>query len=444
MTIRKRVITALLLFAYCFLMGGQIILSAFSVKATAAENAPHTHVLEDLQKDDNFDVKEYPAIEGDTSIELIHVAEGVSNEIFLYVYQPGCETSDTVLPKKVSISKEAGADFSPELYDLQLVSKSGVFHKYLVEGIEMSSEYVHNYVITSIYRAYDAKLDGDSPTDNTTDYIAVPVGQTWTISYLNDKTYVSMDYEDYITVTSKHVGFLRYEDVWNPFGDFNLDSHYVAFSTDKPIDDLLEVEIIFSYEVIGRSVAYGIVDERVTDSGREKKTLTSEDLFYQANPLWFSDYEYERIQSIDDFMSNEGDQIEVEIKDFVERQQWVVRFFESRYDFSPYIDASGLSYGGYHTSTEVTEVGFLRMMYEYEGKIYNLGVVDNLQSGDTVPDAVIGKEEADFRYLLFLVSIVILLVIVGLLEKPLKLFIDITVSIISVPFKLIGSFFKGK
>lgn len=48
----------------------------------------YTDVLADLQKDKNFNINDYPAIENNYSLQVITIAESTDGELFVYVYQP--------------------------------------------------------------------------------------------------------------------------------------------------------------------------------------------------------------------------------------------------------------------------------------------------------------------------------------------------------------------
>jgi len=75
------VLAVMLLILPLFLTG------AAGVTAFAAET-DYTDALEDLQKDENFNVEEYPDNAKDYSIQVIQIAESTAGELFIYTYQP--------------------------------------------------------------------------------------------------------------------------------------------------------------------------------------------------------------------------------------------------------------------------------------------------------------------------------------------------------------------
>ena len=89
----------------------------------------YSNVLDDLKGSDNFIESDYPANDNDYSVKLLTIAESDYNELFLYVYQPSALRYSFTC-NKVSMSlgfSPNGQNLKPELYDLKLVSNSGVF-----------------------------------------------------------------------------------------------------------------------------------------------------------------------------------------------------------------------------------------------------------------------------------------------------------------------------
>ena len=59
--------------------------------------------------------------------------------------------------------------------------------------------------------------------------------------------------------------------------------------------------------------------------------------------------------------------------------QWVLRFAET-----DYMEYNGM-WNPHKDMTKISEVTILRLKFETNGLVYNLGVIDNKQSGDEVP-----------------------------------------------------------
>ena len=59
-----------------------------SIYFVSAEDTVYSDVLSDLQKDETFNIEDYPVNLEDFSLQVIQVAEGKNKELFVYVYQP--------------------------------------------------------------------------------------------------------------------------------------------------------------------------------------------------------------------------------------------------------------------------------------------------------------------------------------------------------------------
>ncbi len=204
------VLAVMLLILPLFLTG------AAGVTAFAAETG-YTGALEDLQKDENFNVEEYPDNAKDYSIQVIQIAESTAGELFIYTYQP-CQKSRYIVATEINMafSREfddsggisdvidtdngyyvgsgAGGGFGgggghgcsllsdnskatqTNLYSLTLLSSSGTLCKYRVNAFTVSADKIRYYNITSIYRKWDTKIDGIKPNDQTINEKAYAVG----------------------------------------------------------------------------------------------------------------------------------------------------------------------------------------------------------------------------------------------------------------------------
>ena len=123
-------------------------------QAYADEQISYTNVLEDLTKDESFNVEDYPAIADDYSLQVIQIAESVNGELFVYVYQPSDATKD-LTATTIRMSQSIGENAKWKDYDLTLLNTEGVLDKYRVEGITILSDVVRYYDIAAIHRAFD-------------------------------------------------------------------------------------------------------------------------------------------------------------------------------------------------------------------------------------------------------------------------------------------------
>lgn len=218
------VLAVMLLILPLFLTG------AAGVTAFAAETG-YTGALEDLQKDENFNVEEYPDNARDYSIKVIQIAESTAGELFIYTYQPSQKTQNLVATE-INMSLTENVD-GTRLYSLTLLSCDGVLCKYKVDNFVMVEDIIRYYNITSIYRKWIKDIDEETGNDNTINAVAFEVGKLWGVLVENGEVHYGCIEIETIEITDKFVGYLRN---WTGVifgGHKSQDNHYVAFSTNK-------------------------------------------------------------------------------------------------------------------------------------------------------------------------------------------------------------------
>ncbi len=412
----KRILIKIISFALILLtLSGGVIASALIVSAVGSTNN-YSGALADLGKDASFDKSSYPLVIGDKSLSLIQVAEGSQNELYVYVYQPGGTTD--IVASSINISKEH-KDLDFKNYTLTLVSQEGVFHKYLVNGFTVSSDEERYYEITSIYRT---AIDGEDTTsdDNGNSITEVPYAVKRSFKLTDDSVYV--EDVDVIAVTSKFVGFMRYPTGTVLWATKDIDVHFVAFSTDKRIDKLLEADVYYTQQSFSK---LGLAGETTFGEKESKYAyLKFGDTIVHNGTGWFGkDYEWNVIESVDDFIASEtvdkviydsrifdvvdsDSKISDESKAFIQEQEWVLRFAHT--DYTKKEMGTSVPYTNYEY-TIVGDVSLLRLAFETDGVYYNLGVIDNKQSGDLTPDNDTSgtpevKMDKDFKLILAVVA----------------------------------------
>lgn len=93
-------------------------------------------------------------------------------------------------------------------------------------------------------------------------------------------------------------------------------------------------------------------------------------------------------------------------------------------------------------SSVVGDVTILRLKFETDGVIYNLGVIDNKQTGSTEPVNEVEYEVSlnnNGKKLLWLLMLIILLII---LAPIFPYILKLVFFIIALPFKIIGGIWK--
>lgn len=388
-----RTFTIMILLLVC------LFASAFNISTppTYADNFDFSNVLADLKRDIEFKLEDYISDGKDYSLKVVQIAESVNKELFVYVYQPSAEV-EFLQATTINIStEERGLKYFN--YKLTFLNSEETLHKYKVEGFTVKDDKTRIYNISSIFRAWNKDLDDEPENGNTVSEVAFNVGQLWTV--VDTEMGVKYDYQDFetIEVTSKYVGLVRYSGGFEPFGwSEACDSHFVAFSTDKKIDRLLEADVYYTTQ---KYFGYLITDpynfNEVFDEPQEQYVYldyTQEASF--KGDGWFADpHIWKRITTVEDFIKGENTknvyhcgafnvvvetQLTEEGKKDLEGKDWVLRFTETKYD------EEGTTMFHSTEKTIVGDVSILRLRFTRAGKVYNLGVVDNKQTGDGIPD----------------------------------------------------------
>lgn len=135
-------------------------------------------------------------------------------------------------------------------------------------------------------------------------------------------------------------------------------------------------------------------------------------------------------------------------KDGDYKYKWILRFYES--DFDSYEDLGGSYDFSRYEYTSVSSVVLLRMYFKSNGKLYNLSVVDDIQTGSENPSGGTGSpvtEETDegkefLEKLLFciqlLLGVVLIAVIFYIIHPILPAVGKVFAWIVTAPIKLVG------
>ena len=464
----------LTIFTSCF-----SLISSLSARAVTVTG--YTGVLSDLRIDDDFKEEDFPVNADDTSLELIQIAESTGGELFIYVYQPSAKENQFELTT-ITISQTLYNNAKWDLYDLKLIDSDGVFSKYKVKGLELKSDVVRYYDITEIHRKFDESIDVQPDNGNITTEVAHDVSKQWTVITLDGKVYYNCVETETILITEKYVGFVEYEDGFSLKSliyDSACQSHFVAFSTDHNIERLIEADV--SYISQTRSYfrdnldIYSSMGSQVNHSITLDYTQKAE--FETSN--WFTKvtYSWDRIQSSSDFLSSTADVslfsatpinsygktvLNDDTKTNISNMQWVLRFAETSYTevervvANPYVG----SVRDYYTQvdeTAISDVTILRLKFETDGVVYNLGVVDNKTNGnglsDSYTDWTVEVSETfteimkAIGYVLLVVLAIVFLSLLGALAPIFKLIWSFILKLLKVVWWVLSSpiyLFNGK
>lgn len=441
---------AVLIVTLCvFLTGAQ----SFSAVAAESENEKTASgVIEDLSKDASFNVENYPSAAKDYSLQIIQLAESTDKELFIYVYQP---SGDKVRASSINISTTINDEISFFNYPLELLNFEGTLFKYKVTGFEVKKDPVRYYAISSIYRPFDAGIGDEKSGNNTINEVNYAVNRQYCFGEINGKPYVSCVDIETIVITDKFVGFVRYKDGFKLYVGA-CDSHFVAFNTDKPIDKLLEADVYYTSQSYSWLFAIGVGQNETFGEKKDNYAYLkyTDKVEHTGDGFFAGTYKWDRIQTVDDFINGEnrenvyhGAVLDVKVSskltdealNELKGKKWVLRFIETAYSLSGGANGS--------TSTKSTLIGnvtILRLKFETDGITYNLGVIDNKQTGSTEPSNstdIKVEPNATGKGILYLILFVLLLVI---LAPLLPYVLNAIIFIVSLPIKLVSEIIKLK
>lgn len=392
-----------------------------------------TSVMQDLKSDATFNVDDYPSKTIDELktaeeeyLQVIRIGESVNNELYIYVYQPSDSTKE-IEAAKVSISRTVIPEGIDEdkptddtrVYELKLVSTEGVFDKYLVKDFKVFSSFsVRNYSIIALFRESDKELGDDmraSDVGGITTFVAVRVAR---IYYARTTAGGSIEYafttDDVIVVTDKFHGFIRYSDGFKFLERPYTDSHFIAFTTDHKIDELLSAEVYYETR------AYEYMEKFKPDNKYESTTILRDEFLKKdtvkllegdkgSNEAdgWLASghkYEWERIETLSEFRDAEESALTSDTISGLLRVEnaangnavWVLRFMETSYTEDHKISSY---YGTIYTqsitykTTRVSNVAILKLTFRTAGVPHTMNVVDHMVTPDEVPDGEHGLVE---------------------------------------------------
>jgi hypothetical protein len=380
-------IVLVVIIAACISMGVITINSDFSLEncagkknnvfaLRAANGKIYSDVIADLEKDKDFKQEDYPVVEKDYSLKLVQIAESTDGKLCVYVYQP----SGTLAASEIRFSTAINDNVKYRDYTLTLSSKSGTLSKYIVNDFEILPDALRYYDVSQLARAWNETVDSKPTDDNTVATVAYAVGQQWRASTVDGTVSYAMIESEVVTVTEKHVGYVSYSNGFFlvPLG--RVESHYVAFSTDRQIDKLMEADITYI------SKPYTLTESQTTGGlrwtyGEEttvRDTVKAKEKVEHTGGIFGYRHVWERIESVETFVEKED--LPNDTKTVLAKMKWVLRFTETEFD------GGATSSNWWQRGTKIDDVTLLRLQFETAGKTYNLGVVDNKQSGDLNPD----------------------------------------------------------
>lgn len=413
----------------------------FNIVNAVESEIEYSNVLVDLQKDDNFKEEDYPVVENDYSLKIIQIAESINKELFIYVYQPS--PNKDLQATSINISTDEGNSYTN--WTLTLLNQSRTLYKYLVKDFTILNTETRYYDITSIYRLWNNKYDEKSEDGNTISEVPYTVAKEWKVETVDGKVSYDCVDIDVIEIKDKYIGLVRYKGgyEWDGITYQSADNHFVAFSTDKPIDCLLEAEVSYStrtYNYYYKESMTELTSPTHTygDVVVKNKTLIADSEDSYKGNIFHKRYTWQKISSVNNFIENITDKSLVfhtivgdtysivnltkEGLSEISGKQWVLRFGTTEYTKQ----VLNGSVGGTQVvdtittidSTQVLNVSVLKLKFRTAGNYFNLGVIDNKQTGDGEPDnSTTTKFEMSnwFKWLLMMVGLFLIIVVIVLL-----------------------------
>ena len=440
--------------------------SVVSVRAEDTKTV-YSDVLEDLRKDESFKPESYPEKDsGEYSINVIQIAESTKRELFVYTYEPR-RNSMPFDATSINISTAINDSLKYENYELELLSASDVFGKYLVKNFVVLSDALRYYDISTIYRKWDNDIDGGISGGDGSEK-AYKVGCLYSATTFGGNVIYSRRETEIIEIHKKDRfdGFIRYSNGGLPWSHLQYcDSYFIAFKSDRKIDDLMEADVSWvsrSYHYLLIRSGGDVLSER-TDLGDpvpEENTLKAQDEAQNdlTGCLFGRKRYWQRIEKAAEFTAKED--LTAEAKAALADKQWVLRFTEYRYEKDelkndgPYGE---LSYKLDEIGTRVSDVTIFRLMFETDGVVYNLGVVSDKISPDGKPDnkfpnGCLGFDFSDlWKYLLLALGVIVALVlliaffphIVSLVLWLIKLLVKLLIAVFKGLWLIISAPFRG-
>ena len=424
---------------------------------TANAETAYSDVLDDLKADASFNQAQWPAEDNKHTLQLITVAESEHNELFVYVYQPAKEKK-TYCANYIRLSDTIDDEISPKDYSLTLLNSNGVFYKYKVEGYQVKQDAVRYYVVIQLMRPFIESYDRQADYDNTINAVPFAVNRQYKFSTINGTTSISALDVETIVITDKLVGHVVHEK--DQFIQIKYTyMHFVAFKCDHDIDDLLEADVAWVTQAYHKNSVLGYTYGTPQNQSVTLYAQNQHEIRYGFGNKQVA--QWNEIQSVSDFISSnninsiyatalvnvhQAEKLTDEAKENLRNMDWVLQFYQvdettMRQIFGP---AAGLQTD--HDGVNVTDVTILRLKFVTNGITYNLGVVDNKQTGSNKSSnesKVIITPAEGSGWLWTLIAIALLVVLVIVLWPAMPYIAKFLIWFVSLPFKAIGATVKA-
>ena len=411
MTIRKRIATLLLSFLLLFVIGGETFLSAIGITASA-ETVEYSNVLDDLQKDKNFNAADYPAKADDYSLQVIQIAEGSNGELFVYVYQPNFEyTGNRASYINIAFQdqRDPEAELKYERKSLTFLNSNGVFCKYLLNNFTVKVDTVRYYSVAAIYRSFVEGIDKTYESIDMKQHVKYAVGKLWTVCLYNNVLKYGAFNIDTVDVEITASGDIYYSDGVPGLYLSGCNSHYFAFKVNGfDVTEIYDADVTYNlipYWERALTLSPTIDDSKDKIIVESKSIYSEEEVVFVADGLFGKDAHWKRIQTVSEFLKDAEKQnksfTDSELAD-INKSQFVFRVAESDYRIT--FDTYGDHIYQYY---RLEDSGVLRLHFATTSGVYNIGAVSDLVGTDGNSDTKDSIDPEFFDWFKFAVFILV-------------------------------------
>jgi len=485
--IKKRIATFLLLFALVLTIGGELYLSLFSVEARAeGVDITTSSVRDDLASMDKDNLSN---LSSDKNI-FIGMSQYYDKDEKLrtYLYFNYIGSLNTKLFVSLSASDKDENNQIVDIektYPLSYVNSESTWVKYEILDLPNLD------FVTRRYRLFDIVT-----SDNTS---ILNIDETFIFHGISNNSIEVFHQEvETITITDKQVSFFCYGeesgyfDFWGKddvLGNNKTytDAFYIFFNTDKEIDNLIEVEVVYkpyNYHIqeqgyvkmstgftegyLNNRIEKGDFDEKteIEYSDYVTKTIKPGTTLVESKSNWWGGYQT-KYETLDNFLDLRSyDHLDDKGNPFIftgyaKKYTWGVNIFNAK-KTSSLGSVVLLGNSVFYTSIDgsaISDTAILRLKYEVNGIVKNAYAFD-IPTSDFEGNSASYEAKDLLETIVALLGLILFFVFIwpilspilspiistvfNFLIKGVKIIFSIFVKIILLPFKLIGKLFSSK
>ena len=398
---------------FAFLFFSLLYTFSFSIGFVYADTVTRdTSVMEDLSKDDSFDKSDYPSLsltqfkkvntndnkaDDIKEIYVIQIAEGISNELFIYTFEP-ISPSLTMNASRIGFSCKLstnGKTTDVNYKELELISREGVYAKYKVKDFSVTTDSKRYYFITAVYFKPTSEYFELFPNLNSQISSRVcSVAQQWCAYDENGNIKYEMNTFDVVEYEVDFAGSIRLTGGFSLRDYFVLkqqescDLYFLSFSVKNyKIDYLYDASLFYKSTFVEKTTDFwGRIE--ITKSEPTPKTAYLSNIepahmsgtFVSGKQLERK-YKWDTIYKSSNFLNSDyGKSLSSEAKTAVASSEFTFCFAATPVTYPTNIDYY------YSTYYEITDVSIIRLHFFSMGRAYDLDAVGDIVDIDSIPD----------------------------------------------------------